>query len=317
MAEAKSKTTKAKSARAASEPEVKEAVKTPKVKVEPKEAVKAEATAKAGKRSQKAIREESEKQAKEERKTQASDDNLESKPKAVLKARSRIERRGKNYRKSYEQLESNKEYILNEALKLAKTTSSVKFDATVEMHINLGVDPKHADQNVRDNLMLPAGTGKSVKIAVLSDDPAAAKKTGADLTNSEEIMTNLDKGVINFDILVATPSFMPKLGKYARILGPRGLMPNPKSGTVTNDIDKSVAEARAGKVEYRVDATGIVHVGMGKVSFSETQLFDNAQALLTSIKNNKPASVKGNYLKTIYVSTSMGPSIKVSLASVS
>lgn len=274
-----------------------------------------EATAKAGKRSTKALREAAEKQAKEERK--ASGETTEAKPKAPVKpTRSRLERRGKHFRKSAEQIDRSKVYSLEEAVALAQKTSHVKFDATVELHIRLGVDPRQADQNIRDNLVLPAGTGKTIRIAVLSEDAAAAKKAGADIAGAEDVFALLDKGTMDFDILIATPSMMPKLGKYARTLGPRGLMPNPKSGTVTTDIEKAVAEAKAGRVEYRVDSTGIVHLGVGKVSFETPKLLDNVNAVLASIKANKPASVKGNYFKTVHVTTSMGPSIAVDLNSV-
>lgn len=254
-------------------------------------------TAKAGKHSEKGIKVAEEKQAKlEAQKHRDEAEAAETKPKAPVKpARSRLERRGKHFRKSAELIEKDKQYTVEEALGLAQKTSHVKFDATVELHINLGVDPRHADQNIRDNLVLPAGTGKTVRVAVASD----------------ELLAQLDKNVIDFDVLVATPEFMPKLGKYARVLGPKGLMPNPKSGTVTTDTDKAVAEAKAGRVEYRVDTTGIVHLGIGKVSFTPAQLLQNTQAVLASIKAAKPGSVKGNYIKAAYVTTSMGPSIAI------
>jgi ribosomal protein L1 len=271
-------------------------------------------TAKAGKRSAKALKEEAEKQAKEERK--ASGEADEAKPKQPVKpTRSRLERRGKLFRKSAEHIDKSKFYSLEEAIELAKKTSHVKFDATVELHMNLGVDPRHADQNIRDNLVLPAGTGKNVRIAVLTDDAATATKAGAAIAGTDELLSELEKGNLNFDILISTPVLMPKLGKHARVLGPRGLMPNPKSGTVTTDIDRAVAEAKAGRVEYRVDSTGIVHVGVGKVSFSSKHLLDNLSAVLASVKGNKPSSVKGNYIKAVYLTTSMGPSVKVDLAS--
>ena len=255
--------------------------------------------AKAGKRSHKALEEEAEKQAKEARK--ATDEAVEAKAKPAVKpARSRLERRAKQYRKSAEQLEAGKKYSLEEAVALAQKTSHVKFDATVEVHINLGVDPRHADQNIRDSLVLPAGTGKIVRVAVADD----------------ELLAKLDKGVIDFDVLVAKPEFMPKLGKYARVLGPRGLMPNPKSGTVTNDTDKAVQEAKAGRVEYRVDTTGIVHLGFGKTSFDKAGLLQNLQAILASIKANKPQSVKGTYVQAVHVTTTMGPSIAVDLTNI-
>lgn len=271
--------------------------------------------AKAGKRSAKALEEASERQAKEERK--AGSEAAEAKPKAPVKpSRSRLERRGKHFRKSAEKLEKGKVYTLEQAVELAKQTSHVKFDATVEMHIRLGVDPRHADQNIRDNLVLPAGTGKQVRIAVLTDDAAAAKQAGADLAGTDDLLAALDKGKTDFDILIATPNLMAKLGKYARTLGPRGLMPNPKSGTVTTDIKKAVAEAKAGRVEYRVDSTGIVHLGVGKVSFTPDQLLQNVKAVLASIKANKPQSVKGTYLKAVHVTTSMGPSITIDLSNI-
>lgn len=280
------------------------------VEIPAEEVTEEKSTAKAGKRSAKGIAEAAEKQAKEERKAHADEAKAEEaeKPKKVVKpARSRLERRGKNFRKAAEQIEKNKTYKLVEALELATKTSPVKFDATVELHINLGVDPRQADQNIRDNLMLPAGTGKKVRVAVFDD----AKVEGADVSGIETLTKEIEKGVLNFDVLVTTPAHMPKLGKYARVLGPRGLMPNPKSGTVTNDVAKAVAEAKAGRVEYRVDSTGIVHVGIGKVSFGAKKLEDNARAVLASIKGNKPASVKSNYVHAIHIATTMGPSITV------
>lgn len=270
--------------------------------------------AKAGKRSEKALKEAEEKAAKEERKARTGEAQAEeSKPKRQAKpARSRLERQGKKFRDSAKLVDKTKSYSLDEAVDLAKKTSPVKFDATVELHVNLGVDPRQADQNIRDNLVLPAGSGKTVRVAVFDD----AKVEGADLAGVDNITKALEKGELNFDILISTPAQMPKLGKYARTLGPRGLMPNPKSGTVTNDVAKAVAEAKAGRVEYRVDSTGIVHLGVGKVSFTNAQLLENLQAVLASIKANKPNSVKGNYLKAIYLTTTMGPSISLDLASI-
>ncbi len=273
-------------------------------------------TAKAGKRSSKAVKEAEEKQAKEERKAHKAEADAEASEKPKQHAnptRPRVERQGKKFRTAAQLVEKNKTYSLNEALALAIKTSPVKFDATVEAHINLGVDPRHADQNIRDNLVLPAGTGKTIRVAVFAeaDDAKAAKDAGADLVGVEEITKQLEKGVIYFDTLIATPSQMAKLGKYARTLGPRGLMPNPKSGTVTTDVTKAVSEAKAGRVEYRVDSTGIVHLGIGKVSFGAAKLQDNASAVFASIRGNKPASVKGNYVKAIHISTTMGPSITV------
>lgn len=273
-------------------------------------------TAKAGKRSAKAQEAAEVQAAKEERKaakvtSEASD---EDKPKQKHKpTRSKLERAGKNFKKAAEQIEKDKAYSLEEALELATKTSPVKFDATVELHVNLRVDPRHADQNIRDNFVLPQGTGKTIRVAVFADvdDAATATKAGADIAGIEELTKMLDKGNMDFDMLIATPSQMAKLGKYARALGPRGLMPNPKSGTVTTDVAKAVSEAKAGRVEYRVDSTGIVHLGMGKVSFGTARLLENAQAVFANIKGNKPASVKGTYVKAIHISTTMGPSITV------
>jgi large subunit ribosomal protein L1 len=223
-----------------------------------------------------------------------------------------LQRQGKNFQKVAELVEKGKLYTLGEALELAVKTSPVKFDATVELHINLNVDPRHADQNIRDNLVLPAGTGKTVRVAVFADDEAdAATKAGADLVGTEAILKDLDKGAINFDILIATPTNMAKLGKFARVLGPRGLMPNPKSGTVTTDVAKAVKEAKAGRVEYRVDSTGIIHLGLGKVSFGVAKLEENARAVFANIKSNKPSSVKSTYVKVIHIATTMGPSITI------
>lgn len=265
--------------------------------------------AKAGKRSNKALQEAAEKEAKEERKAQAGE--TEAKPKQPAKpARTRLERRGKNFREKAKLIEKDKLYSLKEAVELATKTSPVKFDATVELHVNLAVDPRQADQNIRGNLMLPAGTGKTVRVAVFDDE----KVEGADLTGVETITKALEKGEINFDILVSTPAQMPKLGKFARTLGPRGLMPNPKSGTVTTDLNRAVAEAKAGRVEYRVDTTGIVHLGVGKASFTPRQLQDNLEAVVASLRANKPQSVKGTYVKSAHLTTTMGPSIKLNPA---
>jgi large subunit ribosomal protein L1 len=271
--------------------------------------------AKAGKRSAKAIAESEEKVAKEERKAAAADE--EEKPKGATPiTRSRLERRAKGFRKSAEHIEKDKQYKLEEAVAIAKKTSHVKFDATVELHVRLGVNPRHADQNIRDSIVLPAGTGKTIRIAVLTEDTAAAKAAGADICGTDAVFEELDKGTLNFDILISTPQLMAKLGKYARTLGPRGLMPNPKSGTVTTDIQKAVAEAKAGRVEYRVDTTGIVHLGVGKVSFTEAQLLQNINAIIASIKANKPQSVKGTYFRAAHLSTSMGPSVTVELGDI-
>ncbi|HKX24489.1 MAG TPA: 50S ribosomal protein L1 [Candidatus Saccharimonadales bacterium] len=208
-------------------------------------------------------------------------------------------------------------YSLDEAIALAAKTSPSKFDATVEMHINLNVDPRQADQNIRATVALPHGTGKTVRVAVFApaDQLDKAKKAGADIAGEEDFLAQLDKEQLDFDILVATPQMMPKLGKYARLLGPRGLMPNPKSGTVTTNIAKAVEEAKAGRVEYRVDKQAIVHQGIGKVSFDAAKLTENAKAFIASLNSVKPASIKGAYIKNVAVSSTMGPGVKVDVTS--
>jgi large subunit ribosomal protein L1 len=267
-------------------------------------------TAKAGKRSAKGQEEAEAKAAKIEHQQHRAEEQAEEaeKPKQPVKpTRSRLERRGKGYRKAAELVQKDKVHTLAEAMELATQTSSTKFDASVELHVRLGVDPRQADQNIRANLVLPQGTGKAVRVAVFADD----KVDGADLSGVETITKQLEKGEIAFDTLIATPANMAKLGKYARLLGPRGLMPNPKSGTVTTDVQKAVAEAKAGRVEYRVDSTGIVHLAIGKVSFGGKKLLENATAVMASIKSAKPSSVKGNYILSVHAATSMGPSVKV------
>jgi ribosomal protein L1 len=268
--------------------------------------------AKAGKRSAKSLKEQEELAEKEARKkqTEAQEASAEDKPKVAYKpARPRIERRAKQYRDAAKLVDKSKKYMLKDALELTQKTSYVKFDATVELHIRLNVDPRQADQNIRDSLVLPAGSGKTVRVAVFADvdDVAKAKKAGADVAASEEFLQQLDKGTIDFDVLISTPAMMPKLGKYARVLGPKGLMPNPKSGTVTTDVAKAVSEAKAGKIEYRVDEKGIVHVGFGKVSFGTDKLMQNAQAVFASIKSNKPSGIKGGYVKSVYLPQPWAP----------
>ncbi len=271
-------------------------------------------TAKAGKRSAKAIKEAEEAAAKEARKAEtATTEAPAAKPQP--KTRSKLERRGKNYRKANEAVEAGKQYSLDEATKLVAKTSPVKFDASVELHVRLNVDPRQADQNIRQTVVLPNGTGKTVRVAVFAepDQHADAKKAGADIVAGDEFLQQLDKEELNFDVLIATPSLMAKLGKYARVLGPKGLMPNPKSGTVTKTVGKAVEEAKAGRVEYRVDSTGIIHLSIGKVSFEPAKLLENAEAVMGSIRAAKPASVKGNYIVSLYLTSSMGPSISLSI----
>lgn len=279
------------------------------------------AAAKAGKRSEKSQKEAEEKAAKEGRKAKGDttpQEGADAKAKQKQNpTRSRLERRGKNYRKVAELVQKDKAYTLKEALELATKTSVGKFDGTVELHLNLNVDPRQADQNLRGTVTLPEGTGKTVRVAVFADttNQEKAKKAGADIVGEEEFLAQLDKEQLNFDVLISTPQNMAKLGKYARLLGPRGLMPNPKSGTVTTNVAKAVEEAKAGRVEYRVDKQAIVHQGIGKVSFGAGKLQSNAKAFIDSISANKPSSIKGALIKSVTVSTTMGPGIKVDVAS--
>jgi large subunit ribosomal protein L1 len=276
-------------------------------------------TAKAGKRSEKSLREAEEKVEKEARKAtgdtsaQSDDDEPVRIKGPAPKTRSKLERRGKNYRKVAEQLEVGKVYAVAEALELAVKTNPVKFDASVEVHVRLGVDPRQADQNIRATVVLPNGSGKTVRVAVFApeSDHASATKAGADVVGDESFIKQLEKEELNFDVLVATPQYMPKLGKYARLLGPRGLMPNPKSGTVATDVAKAVTEAKAGKVEYRVDKQATVHLAIGKVSFGAEKLQQNAKAFFDSLQSQKPSSLKSAYVKSTSITTTMGPGIKV------
>ena len=274
--------------------------------------------AKAGKRSAKALAEaeaKAEKEARKEAGDTTSEDGEEASvpkgPKPVT--RPRIERRGKKYQEVAKLVEKEKLYTLAEALELALKTSPSKFDASVEVHARLGVDPRQADQNIRTTVSLPNGTGKTIRVAVFAPegDHAAATKAGADVVGDEEFLAQLDKEVINFDILIATPQYMPRLGKYARLLGPRGLMPNPKSGSVATDVAKAVSEAKTGKVEYRVDKQAIVHLSIGKVSFGSDKIAENAKSFFDSLVSQKPQSIKGGFVKSISISTTQGPSIKV------
>lgn len=284
----------------------------------PTESIEETKIAKAGKRSAKALAEAEAKAEKEARKEAGDtapqgdeEESIKKGPKPVT--RPLIERRGKGYRKAAEKVDFEKFYSLEDALKLATETSPSKFDASVELHIRLNVDPRQADQNIRATVALPHGTGKVVRVAVFApeDEHKVASSAGADIVGDETFIAQLEKGVIDFDILIATPQYMPKLGKYARLLGPRGLMPNPKSGTVATDLAKAVAEKKAGSVEFRVDKQAIVHLSIGKVSFGAEKLVDNAKAFFDSLLAQKPTSIKGLYVRTITVSTTMGPGMKV------
>ena len=222
-------------------------------------------------------------------------------------------KRSKNYVESLKLIDKTKSYNAEEALKLAVETSKAKFDQTVELHVKLGVDGRNADQQVRGVVVLPEGTGKTVKVLVLAkgDKAEEAKKAGADMVGDDEYITKIMGGWLDFDVCITTPDMMGAIGRCARILGPKGLMPNPKSGTVTMDVTKAINDVKAGKVEYRLDKQNIVHVRIGKVSFGAEKLMNNLDTVMGAIIKAKPAAAKGTYLKSVYVATTMGPSIKV------
>jgi large subunit ribosomal protein L1 len=275
-------------------------------------------TAKSGKRSEKAIAETEAKIAKEERKVAGDTTPQSEEAVSVAKGprpitRPLIERRGKAYQKAAELVEKDTVYSLSDALELATKTNPSKFDASVEVHVKLGVDPRQADQNIRATVSLPNGSGKTIRVAVFAPetDHASATKAGADIVGDETLLAQLDKENIDFDVLIATPAYMPRLGKYARLLGPRGLMPNPKSGSVAIDVAKATQEAKAGKVEYRVDKQAIVHLSIGKVSFGAAKLAENAKAFFDSLQSQKPSTLKSAYVKSTSISTTQGPGIKV------
>lgn len=225
---------------------------------------------------------------------------------------------GKRLKSAREGIDRNKLYTLGEAISFVKERSKTKFDETVELAINLGVDPRHADQMVRGVCVLPNGTGKNVRVAVFArgDKADEAKAAGADVVGAEELVQEVQSGKIDFDRCIATPDMMPLVGRLGKVLGPRGLMPNPKVGTVTPDVTAAVKDAKGGAVQFRVEKAGIVHAGVGKVSFSEEAITQNVQALLDAVQKAKPAGSKGSYLKRIAVSSTMGPGVKVDLASV-
>jgi large subunit ribosomal protein L1 len=222
-------------------------------------------------------------------------------------------RDGKRMRESRGNLDRDRHYAAAEAVKLVKGSAMSKFDETVEIAINLGVDPRHADQMVRGVVNLPNGTGKSIRVAVFAKDEKAdeAKAAGADIVGGDDLAAEIQSGTINFDRCIATPDMMAVVGKLGKILGPRGLMPNPKVGTVTQDVAKAVQDAKGGQVEFRVEKAGLVHAGIGKASFSETQILENLTAFVDAIVRAKPSGAKGIYLRKISVSSTMGPGVKV------
>jgi large subunit ribosomal protein L1 len=220
---------------------------------------------------------------------------------------------GKKFVDAERKFDRERHFSPVEALDLAKSLSTAKFDETVELAVRLGVDPRKADQMVRGTVALPAGTGKDVRVAVFAAGDAAteAREAGADIVGTEDLASQIQGGMLDFDVAIATPDLMPLVGRLGRTLGPRGLMPNPKTGTVTTEVGRAVEEFKAGKVEYRTDRYGNVHVPIGKVSFDTEKLVDNLRAVLDELQRAKPAAAKGRYLRKITVATSMGPGIKV------
>jgi len=224
-------------------------------------------------------------------------------------------KRGKKYRESASKLTQKESYSLPDALKLLKETSYTKFDATAEVHFNLNIDPAKADQAIRGTLSLPHGSGKKVRIAaIVTDDKTnAAKEAGADEAGLEDLIAQFEKGKVNFDVVVATPDVMKQMGKVAKILGQKGLMPNPKAGTVTDNIEKTIKELRGGRVEYRNDKEGNIHSIFGKLSFKDEQLENNLKAFLRIVRDAKPASIKGSFINSITLTSTMGPGIKLNV----
>lgn len=224
-----------------------------------------------------------------------------------------MRKKSKKYTEALAKIEALKNYSIEEAIKLCKEVKFAKFDETVDLAFRLGVDPRHADQMIRGSLSLPAGTGKTVRVCVLTsgENLKKAEEAGADFVGGDDIIAKIAGGWLDFDRMIATPDMMGKLGRIGRVLGPRGLMPNPKLGTVTTDVTKAVQEQKAGKVEYRTEKTGIIHVPVGKSSFSEADLRKNIDAMIGAIIKAKPASSKGTYLKSLSISTTMGPGISV------
>ena len=221
-------------------------------------------------------------------------------------------------RRHQENKEKTKNIIFantEEEIKILKETATAKFTETVELHANLNIDPKYADQQLRTTVTLPHGVGKSIKIAVLTNDAniAEAQSAGGDIVGNTDLIEQISQGNIEFDLLIATPDMMPKLAKLGHVLGPKGLMPSPKSGTVTTTLTETLSDFKKGKFEYKADKTGVVHVSFGKSSFTETQLVENLTALHQSIEQNRPSGVKGKYFKNMFICTSMGPSIQLGL----
>jgi large subunit ribosomal protein L1 len=224
----------------------------------------------------------------------------------------------KRYKKAAEGVEVTKAYAVEEAVKLVKARATAKFDETIEISINLGVDPKHADQMVRGVVSLPSGTGRSLRVAVFAKGAKAdeAKKAGADIVGAEELFETVNKGTVDFDRCIATPDMMGLVGRLGKVLGPRGLMPNPKVGTVTMDVTQAIKDAKGGAVEFRVEKAGLVQAGVGKASFSEDAIVKNVKAFVDSVMKAKPSGAKGTYMQKISLSSTMGPGVKIALGSV-
>ncbi|MCI9093352.1 MAG: 50S ribosomal protein L1 [Coprobacillus sp.] len=222
-------------------------------------------------------------------------------------------KKGKKYQEAAALIEKGKAYPIDEAVALVKKTSSVKFDASVDVAFKLGLDTRHADQQLRGAIVLPHGTGKTKKVLVVTQGAKVeeAKAAGADVVGGKEILEDIKKGWLDFEVMIATPDMMAELGKLGRILGPKGLMPNPKTGTVTMDVAKAVQETKAGKVTYRTDKDGNVHLPIGRVSFTDEQLIENFKTINDLLVKSKPSSAKGTYMKNVVISTTMGPSVKV------
>ena len=223
----------------------------------------------------------------------------------------------KNLKAAKEKVDATVMYSIEDGVKVAKEATYAKFDETLEVVMKLGVDPRHSDQMVRGVVSLPAGTGKTTRVAVIckEEKAAEAKEAGADIVGSTEVIEDIKAGKINFDVCIATPDMMGLMGQIARILGPKGLMPNPKLGTVTNDVKLAVTNAKSGQVEFRVEKGGIIHAGVGKLSFAEGDLVNNAKTLISAVGKAKPTGAKGMYVRAIFVKSTMGPSIKIDLAS--
>jgi len=221
--------------------------------------------------------------------------------------------KSKRYLENFEQVTNEKNYVLDDAVNLLSSFSKTKFDETIDLSINLGVDPRHADQIVRGTVSLPHGTGKQLKVLVIAkgDKVTEAISAGADYAGDKEYLDKIKAGWVDIDIIISTPDMMAEVGKLGRILGPRKLMPNPKSGTVTNDISNAVKEIKKGKIEFRVDKTGIIHTIIGKISFTNEQIVDNCNTLMNAIVKAKPNSLKGTYLKKVTMSSTMGPAIRL------